>query len=145
MADTKRRPEKEVELTPTYESDADNKYTFCAGTEDEFTILFRIPVGRDNRKTTAKLMQFMKYLGPFFGEGELNPDQVGDFFGIVDELWSEDNQFDEVYFPFAIGLDPGDRRLERVGLMDAFMAFIKALSFISSSFDRPDVKLAQKK
>jgi hypothetical protein len=143
---TKRRPAKEAaELTPTHESDASNKYTFCAGTENEFTILLRVPVGRENRKKTAKLMPFMKHMKHFVSpDGSVDTRDLMAFFDVIEEIWDQE-VFDEEHFPFAVGLDPSDPRLEKVGVMDAFIAFIKAMSVIMGSFSGEEVELAEKK
>jgi len=144
MATTKRRPQKENKIKPDYESPAGNKHTFHPHKENEFTILFKVPTGREGREGTIKLIPFFRHMRMFMGEdGEVDKSKIWDFYDLAEKLWQGEN-FEAEIMPFALGLNPDDERLDDLGMMDVFMAFIQAVGYIMSGVDDDAYREAEK-
>ena len=142
---TTRRKKADPEvILPAYESPSDDKYTFCARTENEFTVIFRVPVGREGRKMTAKLLPFFRHMDKFMNSnGAINDSMIFEFFDVAAALW-DDDKFDTEILPFVFGLRPDDERLENVGLMDAFQGFMQGVSYILSGASDEGFQEAEK-
>lgn len=146
MSDT-RRPGHKAEPKSTTESPTPNKLTLREGTPDEFTVILRVPRGKDGRKKTADLIPFMKHMKQFMsvdGVVQTGAEQFFAFMDIAEELW-QDGKFEDDILPFTLGLEAGDKRLETLNMMEAFTAFMAGLSYIMAGVDAPEVAEAQKK
>lgn len=143
-----RRPGKQAQLKNNAESPASNKLTFREGTPYEFVVLLQVPRGEAGREFTIKLIPFMKYIKLFVNEDGVvmdNFDKLLEFMDTAKEVWGENHEFEHEIFPTILGMEYGDPRLDKLSLMESFVGFIGALSYVMAGVDAPEVVEAQKK
>lgn len=117
-----------------------NKLVLKKGTEFEKEITLQVPFGKEGRKATAKLLPLVGKIDKLTGENV----GMAELTDIVFNLWDQD-EFEDELLPTVLGLDVNDETLVHLGMMEALLAFVQAVSFILSDADSPEVTAALKK